>query len=231
MNIQERIRPSFFAYRINDRTEETQQTILDFCTNTEIGLRAQNLCVLLSSEEGDGRMFRYIYNSTSFTPSKVLNWLEKFLDGRLAPYYRAEAVAEKHTKRVRNLNSYTAEEFMAPSELDTATRVILFYSAEENNVSKKVQETFENLSTEFDEREIKFGRLNLDLNEATVPGAESGVLMMNGGYTGFEANLYKGDWSEDSIKKWIKESKEAQENLDSQGSDDKGSETQEKADL
>ena len=234
LETQERVRPSFFAYRINDRSDETQQTILDFCTNTETGLKAQNLCILLSSEEGDGRMYRYIYNSTSLTPAKVLTWLDKFLDGKLSPYYRSEAVSEKYTQRVRNLNSYTAEEFMAPSQLDTARRVILFYSTEDSSITKQVQQALENVSTEFDEREIKFGRLNLDLNEPTVPGAESGVLMMDGGYTGFEANIYKGDWSEDSIRQWIKQSQEAQdaqETLETQGSLDADTDVEEKVDL
>lgn len=204
----EQVKPNFFVYRIADKTEETQETILDFCTNVEHGLKAQNLCILLSGDDGDGRMYRYTYTGP-ITESGVHKWLQGFIDGKIHPYYRAQTIQEKSTARVRNLNSYTAEEFMSPPELDTAARLILFYG--EDTPPKEFHAIFEKLSTEFDEGEIKFGRIDLEQNEGTVPGAEIGVLMIDGGYTGVEPSVYEGDWSEQSVREWINEQLQEEE--------------------
>ncbi len=198
----EQVKPNFFVYRIADREDETQQTILDFCTNVEKGLGKQNLCILMSGDDGDGRMYRYIYTG-AWTASGIHKWFQGFIDGKVSPYYRAQTISERSTARVRNLNSYTAEEFMSPPEMDTSARLILFYG--EDTPSKEFHQIFEKLSTEFEEAEIKFGRIDLEQNEGTVPGAEVGVLMIDGGYTGVEPSVYTGDWSEESVRAWINE--------------------------
>lgn len=55
------VRANFFVFRITDRSDDTQQTIVEFCTRDDAPPRPDNLCVILSGD-GDGRMYRYIYN-------------------------------------------------------------------------------------------------------------------------------------------------------------------------
>lgn len=59
------------------------------------------------------------------------------------------------------------------------------------------------LSSEYEEKHLKFGRMDIDKNEITVPGVESEVLMIDGGFTGYQASFYSGEWDESQVREWI----------------------------
>jgi hypothetical protein len=184
----------YHVYELTNSGSEEENTIAEFCTAENATNNGEIVCII---QNYHGKLLRYILTQESEIKG-VNTFISAYIDGKLTPYFRAETIDVKFNARVRNLNSYTWETFLAGYETDTTPRVIFYYKSDTPVATHKALEA---ASLQVPESEAKFGRVNLDHNELTADVQENAIY--------FEDSIYSGPIVAEEISKWVKEQAEA----------------------
>jgi hypothetical protein len=184
----------YHVYELANSGSDEENTIAEFCTAENDTNKGEIVCII---QNYHGKLLRYILTEESEIKG-VNTFISAYIDGKLTPYFRAETIDVKFNARVRNLNSYTWETFLAGYETDTTPRVLFYYKSDAPTATHKA---FEAASLQVPESEAKFGRVNIDLNELTAEVQENAIY--------FEDSIYSGPIVAEDLAKWVKEKADA----------------------
>ena len=189
----------FQVFRITDENQQEQKNILDLCTKVDEKPESL-LCILMDNR---GKLLRFIFEEVKVGYKSLNKFISKYLAGELISYYRSEDIKKRYNGQIKNLNTYTLDHLLAPSEGDFALRAILYYS--DAHRDDGVQKLFETVSSKFSELLIRFGRINVDKNEILEDLSSHSLpfIRVSRGHDDSAAEVYKGSLELNALYNWI----------------------------
>ena len=191
----ELIRPHSLVMNFTDLADPEQKKVFDYCTPE--GTPRDNVLCIVDYLQGHSRPPRYLFKKKIISEINLVNFILDFVDGELKPHEKVQRFSSKFSAKIRNLNTNTLPSFLSLSENAMEFMVLHFPTSETTLDDLHI---LEEVSIEFKDANLKFGRYNLDLNE---PLKESEGLYFGGAWNNSNLIKYEGEWTNDSIKSWI----------------------------
>lgn len=189
----------FQVFRLTDDSQEDQKTLREHCTRHEEKPETV-FCILLDHQ---GKLLRYIFEEEKVGYKSLNKFIKKYLSGELVSYHKSETIKKTYLGQVKNLNTYTLDHLLAPSEGDLALRAILYYS--DAHLGHDLQNLFTTVSSKFSELLIRFGRVNVDRNEIfeDISSHTLPFVKVSRSHEDPAAEVYKGSLDLHALHNWI----------------------------
>lgn len=191
----------FQVFRITDENQPDQKAIAELCTKVDEKISTV-FCILMDNQ---GKLLRFIFEEAKVGYKSLNKFISKYLAGELISYHRSEDIKKRYNGKVKNLNTYTLDHLLLPSEGDLALRAVLYYSDAHHD--HRIQNIFETVSSKFSELLIRFGRINVDKNEILEEYSSHTLpfIRISRSHDDAAAEEYKGSLELNTLYNWIAE--------------------------